>query len=329
MAAASSEDVFNIAPLLHPDVARSGVRVERWRLQAGKLPEDANDANPATMVALWSSNVTGIPALKVPEGAESDVMGLSDKLQMRGGGPVIFAREEVAHLQHLPNTLLNVVGAANNANKERIETALSYVEAHGLEEQPIVATVDPRRVLSSKERETVAGFAPEATNELELFVDSAIVKGFEPLSGNRYGVRFLPDGSAFLRMRHPSGASMVVLATTPALRSDGSKQTGVFNAYQALVNNPGVVGDEFGLAGSNIIHVTSTHYGTMAVMNNLRAVDDLRESIGSFRVIGDNQAARTAQAHLIEVGLTVSVLQEAMSNPRIADSLRRHLEIST
>jgi hypothetical protein len=40
----------------------------------------------------------------------------------------------------------------------------------------------------------------------------------------------------------------------------------------------------------------------MAALNNLEAVEELGMRIGSFKVIGDNQPGRTAQAHLIEIG---------------------------
>lgn len=307
-----------IVPLLLTDPSKSGVVVERWRLQGGELPEDAAENDPEKMVALWSSKAAELPPLKVPEGADEQVMTLADELQMRGGGPVVYAREEVGEMKPLPDTLLQVVGAANNANRQRLQSALAYAEAHGLE-QPIVATVDPSRILREKERDVVREFAPEATNELELFVDSAIDQGFEPVAeDNRYGVRFLPDGSSYLTMSHPDGAQMVVLAPARHLKADGTKQTGVYNAYHALLEHPEVVSEDFQLPGSNVIHVTSSHYGPMGAMNNLNAVHELRTSLDSFRVIGDNQPARTPQAHLIEIGLTTSALDEAMADPRLA-----------
>lgn len=318
------EDRLGVAPLLLTDPSRSGVVVERYRLQSGELPEDASADDAEKMAALWASDTAAIPPLKVPEGAEPQVMDLADRLQMRGGGPVIFAREEIAEMAHERRTLLQVTGAANNANRQRVESALAYVEVHGLE-QPIVATVNPLRVLKEKERETVAEFAPEATNELELFVDSAIDKGFTAPADNRYGVRYLPDGSSYLTLHHPNGAKLIVLAPTQQVRADGTKQTGVFNAYKALAGKPEIAGGELQLEGNHIIHVTSSHYGSMAAMNNLRAVDELRTSVASFRVIGDNQPARSAQAHLIEVGMTANALNEAMSSPRIAPALRSEL----
>ncbi|HUD10135.1 MAG TPA: hypothetical protein VMR28_00500 [Candidatus Saccharimonadales bacterium] len=319
------EDRLGIAALLHPDPAKSGVIVERWRLQEGRLPHDASDDGaPERMVALWAANVAAIPRLKVPEGAESEVMNLGDKLQMRGGGPVVFAREEINKMQRLPKTLVKIDGAANNAPFERIKSALAYAEIHGLE-QPIVATVNPFRFLKDAEREKIASFAPEAKNELELFVDSGISNGFISSGHDRYGVRFLPDTTSYLEMQHQNGTRLVVLAPPQALREDGSKQTGVYNGYRSLMNNPQVLGEGFNLADSDVIQVTSSHYGTMAAMNNLMSVSDLDISLGSYRVIGDNQPTRTAQAHLIEIGLTTNALLEAMNNPRLATALLEHL----
>jgi hypothetical protein len=197
---------------------------------------------------------------------------------------------------------------------------LSYVEANGVE-QPIVATVDPFRILKDPERQKVSDFAPEATNELELFVDSAISNGFASSDQNRYGVRFLPDHSSYLEMFHENGTKLVVLAPPQQTRADGSKQSGVYNGYNSLIKNPQIVSEDFSLSGSGVIQITSSHYGPMAVMNNLRAVDDLRVTLNSYRVIGDNQTSRTAQAHLIEIGLTANALLEAVGNPRIAEAL--------
>ncbi len=316
------EQRLGVAPLLLTDPSRSGVVVERWRLQGGELPADASDADdPEKMVALWSSKTTDIPPLRVPEGADEPVMDIADRLQMRGGGSIVFAREEIGEMEKQPRTLLQVVGAANRANIERTKSALAYAEAHGLE-GPMLATVNPRRVLKDREREVVKEFAPEATNELELFVDSAIDQGFIAPEGNRYGVRYLPDGSTYMMMEHPSGLTMVVLAPASHVGEDGANKSGVYNAYRALSLHPEVVSDDFRLEDSNVIHVTSSHYGPMAVMNNLRAVDDLRTSVESFRVIGDNKPGRTSQAHLIEIGMTTNALDAAMSNPRIADGLR-------
>jgi hypothetical protein len=265
----------------------------------------------------------------VPEGGDDQVMAIADAMEMRGGGPVIFAREEVGEMEKRPHTLLHVVGAANNANRQRVQSALAYAEAHGLE-QPIVATVDSLRVLRDKEREVVREFAPEATNELELFVDSAIHQGFEPAAAdNRYGVRILPDGSSYLKMRHPNGAQLVVMAPAKHMKADGKKQSGVYNAYHAFTQHPEVVGEDFRLAGSNVIHVTSSHYGAMAAMNNLNAAHELRTSVGSFRVIGDNQPARTPQAHLIEIGMTTNALDGAMGDPRLAAALDLGTESGT
>lgn len=318
------EDVANLATLLVPDPSRSGVIVARYLQQAGKLPAEVT-ASPEKAVALWSANAAGIPKLKVPEGADSAVMDLGDRLQLRGGGPIIFAREEVSRMVHLPNTLLHVKGGARNAMRERLDSALAYHEVYGNPEQPIVATVDPSRLLGEGELVAVARFAPEAVNELELFVDSAIDRGFVGSTDNRYGVRSLPDGSSYLRMHHQNGAQLLVLAPRPAQRADGSKQSGVFNDYHALINHPGLVGSSFKLEGSNVIQVTSSHYGSMAVMNNLRAVHDLRHElpagIESFRVVGDNQAVRTVQAHLIEIGYTTQALMEAVQDPHLRAAL--------
>lgn len=330
LAGLPTEDLLGISTLLLTDPSKSGVVVERWRLQGGRLPEDAVDDNsPEKTVLLWASEAAKIPPLKLPVGMEADLMTLADKLQMRGSGPIIYSREHierydrssVEQMQKLPRTLLKIDGAANLANVERIKSALSYVEVHSIE-QPIVATVDPFRILKDQERDKVSDFAPDATNELELFVDSAILNGFRSSEQNRYGVRFLPDRSSYLEMFNENGTKLVVLAPPQQIRADGSKQSGVYNGYNSLINNPKVVSEDFSLAGSDLIQVTSSHYGPMAVMNNFRAVNDLRVTLDSYRVIGDNQVSRTAQAHLIEIGLTANALLEAVANPRFAEALQ-------
>src|SRR5882672_9838508 len=46
-------DRLAIASLLHPDTARSGINVERWRLQGGKLHEEAaNKASPNQAITI-------------------------------------------------------------------------------------------------------------------------------------------------------------------------------------------------------------------------------------------------------------------------------------
>src|SRR5665213_1263884 len=171
LAGLPTEDLLGISTLLLTDPSKSGVVVERWRLQGGRVPEDAVDDNsPEKTVLLWASEAAKIPPLKLPVGMEADLMTLADKLQMRGSGPIIYSREHierydrssVEQMQKLPRTLLKIDGAANLANVERIKSALSYVEVHSIG-QPIVATVDPFRILKDQERDKVSDFAPDAT----------------------------------------------------------------------------------------------------------------------------------------------------------------------
>ena len=153
IAGGGAENQLGIAPLLSVDPMGTGVIVERYRMQTGELPTDAtDDSSPERMVAMWASDGKKLPRLQVPEGSEPAVMTLADKLHLRGGGPVIFAREEVAQVPLGPNTLLHVSGAANNAPRERLTSALAYLEAHKAAAVPIIATVDPSRTLKDAER---------------------------------------------------------------------------------------------------------------------------------------------------------------------------------
>lgn len=240
-------------------------------------------------------------------------MALADAMQMRGGGPVIFERAEAGRVPCTKRTLLKIDGGARNALNERIETALSYVEASGYV-LPIVATVDPSRILDDKERAAVASFAPSALNEQELFIDSALSKGFT-LDAQRYGARHLPDGSSYVTMRHAqSGAGLVVLSPHkyPDETTPGKYRNGVYNGYQALIKHgadlPGM--SDFVFEGSDMVVVTGTHYGAMSVVNNLYEAHDLRVSVGSYHVIGDNQpeSSRKPQAHLIEQGYVIEAI---------------------
>ena len=317
MARSSTPDaLLGIAPSLLVDPSRSGVRVPRYQLQEGKLPADAIPDTAEQAVVLWLAyDKDDVAELRIPEGLSEGVWTLADAMQMRGGGPVIFHRGEANRLNVDGDTAVHVIGGANNAPRERIETTLTVMQEKGLT-QPLIATVDRSRNLKDKERKVVAAFAPHARNEYELFLDSARDKGFT-LDADAYGVRSLPDGSFYVTMTHSSGQKMIVFAPKAQVNETGKKRTGLFNAYHMFqlhgqqigeitdTNDQPLFPEGFSWQGRDIVHVSGTHYGPMAAMNNLEAVTELGMQIGSFKVIGDNQPGRTDQAHLIEIGNTL------------------------
>ncbi len=327
------ESLFGISSALLVDPTRSGT-VARYQLQSGEMPNDTEGITPEQAVVLWAANSKAdVPKLRVPEGQGPRIMEVADSLQMRGGGPTIFERSEAARVPLTERTLVKIDGAARNANRERIKSALAYVEATGYS-RPIVATVDPSRMLKDDEKRVVASFAPNAQNEQELFIDSARANGFV-LEQDGYGARYLPDGSTYVTMAregsegNPS-ARLIVLAPR---KNEGKNEgeNGVYNGYQTLINHgsqlPGFEGDgdtgegRFVFEGTGMVAVTSTHYGTMSVVNNFKATHQLRTSLGSYHVIGDNQPARNEQAHLIEIGLTLNAMARAMEIPALRHAL--------
>lgn len=317
-----AEAQFGIGRLLLTDPMKSGVTFERYRLQAGVVPETGvDDASIERTVALWSAAGSAVPKLAVPDGADERVMRVADSLQMRGGGSVVYSRQEATNVPVSDTSVLHVVGAANNAPRERVQSALEFIEAHNAPDVRIVATVDPSRVLRQAELDKVAPFAPNAKNEAELMIDSALSQGFEASVDNPYGTRTLQDGSSYTTLRHANGATLILLQPATQTKVDGTKQTGVFNAYSALLKNPDLLGGDLTLEDSDIVHISSTHYGAMAILNNLRAVHDLRFSTESFHVIGDNQASRTAQAHLIEIGLATDAIDQMLREPTLKTAL--------
>lgn len=312
----AEEARFGIGRLLLTDPLKSGVVFERYRIQSGSTPsEGVDESSIERTVALWANNNAAIPKLTVPIGADERVMTVADSLQMRGGGPVVFSREQAFEVPLAPSTVLHIVGAANNAPRERVQTAIDYVEVHNAPDTRIIATADPSRQLQQTELEKVAPFAPNATNEAELFIDSAVSKGFMTSADNPYGTRTLKDGSSYTTLRHSNGASMILLQPKPYVKEDGTKQTGVFNAYKALINNPHLLGGELTIEDSELVHISATHYGAMAILNHLRAVHELSIPTESFHVIGDNQPSRNAQAHLIEIGLVTDAFDQILRNP--------------
>lgn len=316
------EAQFGIGRLLLTDPMKSGVTFERYRLQSGAIPESGvDDSSIERTVALWSTVGSAVPKLVVPEGADERVMRVADSMQMRGGGPVVYSREQVAQVPVSDGTVLHVVGAANNAPRERVQSALAFIESHNAPDARIIATVDASRVLRQAELDKVASFAPNAKNEAELMIDSAVSQGFVASADNRYGTRTLQDGSSYTTLRHANGATLILLQPAPHTKDDGTKQTGVFNAYSALLKNPDLLGGDLTLEDSNIVHISSTHYGAMAILNNLRAVHELRFSTEAFHVIGDNQSSRTAQAHLIELGLATDAIDQMLREPTLKTAL--------
>jgi len=174
------------------------------------------------------------------------------------------------------------------------------------------------RILQDGERQAVQAFAPDAKNEQQLFVASAKAEGWEAHPDNIDGSTFLPDGSSYIKMIHQQTArEMFVFAPVRQTDEHGKPQSGVFNAYKSLlVHGQAELGS--GIEGEDIVHITSTHYGPMAVMNNLLAVHELRTRVGSFQVVGDNQpATRGPQAHLIEIGKTLDRIDVALQRPAL------------
>ena len=326
-----AESRLGIAPSLLADPRRTGIVVPRYQTQEGSLPTDASaEATADQAVVLWAAEAEGIPKLRVPEGCGDAVMALADKMQLRGGGPTIFAREEVSRMQLGPRALVRIDGGANKANLERVQTALDLAEAAGYA-RPILATVDPMRQLKEAERQTVAGFAPEARNEYELFIASAQDKGFVlDQEAHAFGIRYLPDGSSYVAMKHAEkGIPLIVLAPAKIPDATGKHRSGVFNSYHTLVKHGAdILGEGFDLNGIDMVAVTSTHYGAMSALNNLRVGHELRLKLGSYRVVGDNQPTRTAQAHLIEIGLTLDAATRAGENAALKAALLQEADNS-
>jgi len=299
-----------MAPLLLADPSRSGARVPRYAMQSGEMPQASAAATPEQAMVLWRGSVEGMPKLRVPEGEAGRVMDLADRMQMWGGGPVIFERFEVNQMPEVtPNTLVKLDGGARGAPRQRIITAVQYAQEKGYK-RPIVATVDPTRRLETDEQAVVADFALGAQDERELYIKSAIAEGFV-LDSNDYGVRYLHGGSTYATMTHPaSGLRMIILA--PSKKQ--SSKNGVFNGYQTLdgygAELPGL--EDFTLESTDMVTVTGTHYGAMSAVNNLLAGHEMRINLASYHVVGDNQDTRGPQAHLIEMGLVLDALDRKL-----------------
>lgn len=314
LAASDAETKLGIAPSLHIDPSRSGVNVERWQMQSGLMPESAN-GDAEQVLALWSGKKSGLAPLKLPEEKGEAMMALADKMEMRGGGPFVYSREEAARVTIDDETTVHVHGGANKANIERLKTVLELLKHNPDYSRPVIATASFSRVLRDAEREAVREFAPNATTEVELLLSSALHVGFLP-SGD-FSKQF-SDGTVLHTLTHPElTVPLYVVAPPRNENENGKPRTGVYNAYRSLLEN-----EELGGLGKHIVAVTSTHYGPMALVNNLKTARDLRVDTESIRVIGDNQPqTRKPQAHLIEAGLTVGALFELYSDPTMQAAL--------
>lgn len=304
--------------LLSVDPHKSGIRVPRYQIQDGSLPTesieaDINDADK--VLTLWSTTAEHIPKLVCPESLQQDVLLISRALGMFGGGPNMFSREEAKLVAVTDASVVNIVGGANRANIERIRTAIALLTAHSYPDVPVIATVNPYRVMKQPEREKVAEFAPDATNEFELFVASALTEGFVPDQANLFGSKILPNGASFIRLNHPqTGVTMIVLCSEKL-----DEKTGVFKAYSTLQSyGDAIIGYGFSLDKADMVHVTSTHYAPMAGLNNFEAARELGIRFGSFQTIGDNQPTRSPQAHLIEIGAAVGKAAKLLQDPTSA-----------
>ena len=320
------EERFGIAAALSVDPRRTGVVVPRFVQQAGELPADAITSDPDEQVSLWVATAANIPKLEVPNGWDAEIMAVADRLEMRGGGPHIYSREEAEQVAVHHDSIIRINAAARGASRQRILTALELKKIHPEHHLPLFATTDLNRVLGREERSSkvVAEIASEARNELELFVDSAYSLGFVagsraddgsflPSSDHylRYGVRFSSQG-AYQWLGRASGEQILLFAPNKHVRPQGGAQSGLYDAYYALGMNDEVLnGAGFQLAGRHIVDVTSSHYGLMAGLSNVRAVHELNAGLGSYVVVGDNQPdTRTAKAHLIEIGHAANAIED-------------------
>jgi hypothetical protein len=336
------------------DPMGSGIILPRYQLQGGEIPEDAaaTVASADQMISLWTvDNDAKIPPLIMPPGADDKMMYLAAKSQMMGGGPVIFAREDLKTREEEADPAKNIVldddslieisAAARNAVWNRIKSAMELREKNPHYKHRILLTADPTRQLSSEpnggERKVVESFAPKATNELELAIDSAKKEGFVMAPDQEYGFRYLPDGTGYMLMYHPE-KDIEMAVVTPAKQShekrirnaDGSEgvvtvlETGLFNSHAALLKHGDVLTGrkDFKLSNSRLVYVTSTHYGLMGALNNLEFVHRERTSLKGFVVLGDNQPkTRKAQAHNIEFATAIVKLDDMAEDPYMYEAL--------
>lgn len=333
------------------DPLRNGIVVPRYQLQGGEIPDEAaaSVADADQIISLWTVDKEfKIPKLLVPPGGDERLMKLAARSQLMGGGPIIFAREELKTKDEEADPTKNVIldndtvveisAAARNAIWQRLKTAKELLQKNPDYKHRILLTVDPTRQLGNtappggkSERDVVASFAPNATNELELALSSAKKEGFVPAADQEYGFRYLPDGSGYMIMEHPElGIEMAVV--TPAKQQHAKddeaktivKETGLFNAHTALLKHGDVLTgrENFKLRDSKVVYITSTHYGLMGAINNLEFVQREKTSIKGFVVVGDNQPkTRGAQAHLTEFAVAIDKLDVMTENPEVYNAL--------
>ncbi len=295
------------------DPSRSGIVFPRYQLD-GRAPLDVDGEEPDKVVALWSALAKDIPKLVVPEELRASVMASSERLGMMGRTEHMLATEEAERIRLGENTMLHIRGAANKANRVRLVTANEVLKSQDPDTAKnalLIATTDATRQLKPAEKAIVKDFAPDAENEFELFIASAIAEGYAPHPKNMTGPKILPDGTISISLLHGTlGTELVLVSPKKYETSTGKHATGLFNAYAALqAYGSRIVRPDFSLNGLDIVEVTSSHYMPVAVLNNLDATAKLELNLGSIRAIGDVQPKRSADAYLVEFGLFMNRIE--------------------
>lgn len=309
MAAMEPEHRLGLAPSLHPrpDI----VSAPRFQILSGEISSGEGAVSPEQFFSLVSIPNKKLPPLKVPEGYDDETMDLANRLQLLGNGPDIFSRERAAsgELPIKPDIIL-IHGGANKAPYERLTTALVVAEASGFD-GPIVAMASNRKI-SDAERNNVKGFYfPEGEEiklrrEQELVRAAALKLGFEVVvPEDQLGELVTTDQNVqVLKMRNPDGRELRII--TPPEKPDS---TGLQNGLMALELEPEIAAvEEF--SSKSIVHITSTHYGMMALFNAAEAQNNMCAVFGSQVVVGDNQPSRTPDAHLHEIGFGINKIAD-------------------
>lgn len=291
---------------------RPGVSLARYNLD-GRVPEvDLSGLSSEQAMVLWAADASDLPRLTVPEELVDDVMASSKVFGMMGGREHMFVTEEAGGVPLSEGDIIHIVGAANLANKTRIGTALEILKKHPelAGKIHLVASVNRARQLSSAEKDKVASFAPNATNELELFLDSATSLGFAQVGREKT----YKDDSTSRILRSVKGDITLISPTTHGYTAE-EPTIGTYKAYNQLNKYGGqILGSSFdGLRGIGIVQVSSSHYMPKGVLNNVEGLYGLNDPtvrLRGFNTIGDIMASRGPDAYLVEFGLFLKQLTE-------------------
>jgi hypothetical protein len=180
-------------------------------------------------------------------------------------------------------------------------------------ENPIVALSSDRK-LSDSEREAVKGFyLPEGEEyklrrEHELIRAAAEKLGFKAyVPDDQLGeVRHSDNDVRSISMRNKAGQEVRIIIPP------STGKTGLHNGLIAVNLEPHIAGLD-SLENAKIVHITSTHYGMMGLLNTAEAQLLMNMNFGRQLVVGDNQPGRTPDAHLHEIGFTLNKLNDLMS----------------